>query len=134
MSTLTFAGNLATDPETRFTPSGRQVVRLMVIENRRRRNQDGTSWEDAEPNVYYVQAWAGLAENVAESCSKGDRVTVTGSVITDRWTDKDSGEQRTSQHVKADEIGFSLRYHTVQATKAPRQQQQSEPEVEGHEE
>ena len=120
MSTITFTGNLADEPELRFTPSGRQVVRLTVIENRRRKTEDGTDWEDAEPNVFRVQAWGTYAENITESCSKGDRVVVSGSVRTDRWTDKDSGDARTAQHVVADEVAFSLKFHTVRATKATR--------------
>lgn len=120
MSTITFAGNLAADPELRFTPSGRSVARFTVIENRRRRTEDGQGWEDAEPNIYRTQVWGTFAENVVESCAKGDRVHVTGSIITDRWTDKDTSEERTAQHVKADEVSFSLRFHTVRATKTPR--------------
>lgn len=120
MTTITFAGNLAADPELRFTPSGRQVARFTVIENRRRRTEDGKGWEDAEPNVHRVQVWGSFAENVVESCQRGDRVTVTGEVRTDRWTDKESGQERTSQHVRADEVGFSLKYHTVRATKSTR--------------
>lgn len=129
MSTITFAGNLAADPELRFTPSGRAVARFTVIENRRRRTEDGQGWEDAEPNVFRVQVWGSFAENVVESCGKGDRVHVTGSIVTDRWMDKETREDRTAQHVKADEVSFSLRYHTVRATKATRSNTQA-PEAE----
>ena len=125
MSSITFAGNLAADPELRFTPSGRAVARFTVIENRRRRTEDGQGWEDAEPNVFRVQVWGSFAENVVESCGKGDRVHVTGSIVTDRWTDKETREDRTAQHVKADEVSFSLRYHTVRATKATRSNNQA---------
>lgn len=117
MSTITFAGNLAVDPEVRFTPSGAQVANLVVLENRRRRNDAG-EWEDLEPNRYRVQAWAGLAENVAESLHRGDRVLITGAITTDRWIDKDSGEARTAQVIKASDVAFSLKYHTVVATKS----------------
>ena len=125
MSSITFAGNLAADPELRFTPSGRAVARFTVIENRRRRTEDGQGWEDAEPNVFRVQVWGSFAENVVESCGKGDRVHVTGSIVTDRWMDKETREDRTAQHVKADEVSFSLRYHTVRATKATRSNNQA---------
>ena len=125
MSTITFAGNLAADPELRFTPSGRGVARCPVIETRRRRTEDGQGGEDAEPNVFRVQAWGSFAENVVESCGKGDRVHVTGSIVTDRWADKETREDRTAQHVKADEVSFSLRYHTVRATKATRSNNQA---------
>ena len=133
MSTITFAGNLAADPELRFTPSGRGVARFTVIENRRRRTEDGQGWEDAEPNVFRVQAWGSFAENVVESCGKGDRVHVTGSIVTDRWMDKETREDRTAQHVKADEVSFSLRYHTVRATKATRSNTQAHDAVDTHE-
>jgi len=133
MSSITFAGNLAADPELRFTPSGRAVARFTVIENRRRKTEDGQGWEDAEPNVYRCQVWGSFAENVVESCAKGDRVHVTGSIITDRWTDKESGEARTGQHVKADEVSFSLRYHTVRATKATRSSGQAHDAEDNHE-
>ena len=118
MSTITCAGNLAEDPEGRVTPIGLQVVRLTVIENRRRKTEDGKGWEATETNVYRVQAWGGYAENIAESCSRGDRVLVSGNIRTDRWSDKDSGDSRTAQHVVADEVGFSLKFHTVRASKA----------------
>lgn len=133
MSTITFAGNLAADPELRFTPSGRGVARFTVIENRRRRTEDGQGWEDAEPNVFRVQVWGSFAENVVESCGKGDRVHVTGSIVTDRWVDKESREDRTAQHVKADEVSFSLRYHTVRATKATRSNTQANEAEDTHE-
>lgn len=120
MTHISFAGNLAKDVEIRFTPSGRQVARLTVIENRRRPAENGNGWEDAEPNVYNVQVWGSAAENVTESAGKGDRVVVIGTIVTDRWTDKESGGERTSQHVKADEVAFSLKFHTVRATKATR--------------
>ncbi len=120
MSTITFAGNLAADPELRFTPSGHPVARFTVMENRRRRTEDGQGWEDAEPNVHRVQVWGSSAENVVESCGKGDRVHVTGSIVTDRWLDKETSQDRTAQHVKAEEVSFSLRFHTVRATKSAR--------------
>lgn len=122
MSTITFAGNLAKDPELRFTPSGAQVATFTVLENRRRRTEDGKGWEDAEPNAFRVQAWNSLAVNIGESVHKGDRVMVEGTIVTDRWTDKETGKERTSQHLRAEEVAFSLKFHTVQATKAPRAQ------------
>lgn len=121
---ITVTGNLAEDPEVRFTPTGRQVTRIRVIENRRRRTEDGTGWEDAEPNAFPVQVWGALGENVAESCHRGDRVTVTGPIVTDRWTDKDSGQQRTAQHITANDVAMSLQFHTAQMTKVQRASQQ----------
>jgi len=121
MSTITITGNLAADPELKFTPTGKAVARLRVIEDQPRKTGEG--WQDGEPNVYRVQVWEGQAENLAESCARGDRVVVIGSVSTERWTDKESQEPRTAQYIKAREIGFSLRFHTIQATKSTRTSQ-----------
>lgn len=115
MATISFAGNLAADPELRYTQSGKPVAHFTVIENRRRRTANG--WEDAEPNVFRVEVWDQQAENVAASLHKGERAHVEGRIVTDRWDDKDSGAPRTAQHVAAEEVSFSLRFHTVQATK-----------------
>ncbi|MFZ2503675.1 MAG: single-stranded DNA-binding protein [Nocardioides sp.] len=120
MSTITFSGNLAADPELRFTPSGNQVANLTVLENRRRQDDRTGEWSDLEPNRYRVQVWGSTAVNIIDSARKGDRVVVVGTIVTDRWADKDTGEARTGQHVKATEVGFSLKYHTVKATKATR--------------
>lgn len=101
MASIDFTGNLAADPEIWFTPSGKQVTRLVVIENLRRRNSETREWEDAEPNRFHVQAFRTLGENVAESLRKGQAVSVKGRIMTDRWRDKETGEDRTSQVVLA---------------------------------
>lgn len=119
MSTLIVTGNLAADPELRYTPSGTPVVEFVVLENRRRKN-DADQWEDAEPNRFRVAAWRALAENIAESVTSGDRVIVEGTIKTDRWHDRESGEARTAQFIEADEIGVSLRFHTARPAKATR--------------
>lgn len=123
MTTITTAGNLTADPELRYTQNGRPVVQFTIIENRRRRTADGQDWEDDEPNRFKVQAWGQLAENIAASCGKGDRVLVDGRVSTERWQDKATGQPRTAQRIDAgdDGVAFSLRFHTVKATKNDRQ-------------
>jgi hypothetical protein len=37
---VTFEGNLADDPQVRFTPSGKQVTELTVLVNKPRQNSD----------------------------------------------------------------------------------------------
>jgi single-strand DNA-binding protein len=114
-----FEGNLADDPQTRFTPSGKQITELTVLVNQRRQNGDG-EWVEAEPTRHVVGAFKTLAENVAESLAKGDRVFVHGTVTTEAWTDKQSGEKRTAQRVLAEIVGPSLRWATTRITKTTR--------------
>jgi single-strand DNA-binding protein len=118
-TTVTFEGNLADDPQVRFTPSGKQVTELTVLVNQRRQNNDG-EWVDAEPTRQVVRAFKTLADNIAESLAKGDRVFVHGTVTTDAWTDTQTGEKRTAQRVLADIVGPSLRWATARITKTTR--------------
>src|SRR4029450_285817 len=105
-TTVTFEGNLADDPQVRFTGSGKQVTEITVLFNQRRKNEDG-QWVDGEPTRHVVRAFKTLAENIAESLARGDRVFVHGTVTTEAWTDKQSGEKRTVQRVLAEIVGPS---------------------------
>jgi single-strand DNA-binding protein len=118
-TTVTFEGNLADDPQVRFTPSGKQVTEITVLVNHRRQNSDG-EWVEAEPSRFVVRAFKTLAENIAESLAKGDRVFVHGTVTTEAWTDKQSEEKRTAQRVLAEVVGPSLRWATARITKTTR--------------
>jgi single-strand DNA-binding protein len=118
-TTVTFEGNLADDPQVRFTPSGKQITEITVLVNQRRQISDG-EWVDAEPTRHVVRAFKTLAENMVESLAKADRVFVHGTVTTEAWTDKQTGEKRTAQRVLADIVGPSLRWATTRITKTTR--------------
>jgi single-strand DNA-binding protein len=118
-TSVTFEGNLADDPQVRFTGSGKQVTELTVLVNHRRQNSEG-EWVEGEPTRHVVRAFKTLAENLAESLAKGDRVFVHGTITTEAWTDKQSGEKRTAQRVLAEVVGPSLRWATTRITKTTR--------------
>lgn len=112
MATIIFTGKLL--------PRGREVTRLRVIENRRRLNRETGQWENAEPNVYRVQARGSLGTNAAASLRMGMSVDVVGHVVTDRWPDKDTGQERTGQTIVADKLSPDLKWQTAQVAKAPK--------------
>jgi single-strand DNA-binding protein len=118
-TTVTFEGNLADDPQVRFTPSGKQITEITVLVNQRRQNSDG-EWVDAEPTRHVVRAFKTLAENMVESLAKGDRVFVHGTVTTEAWTDQHTGDKRTAQRVLAEIVGPSLRWATTRIAKTTR--------------
>ena len=119
-TTITFEGNIAADLEVSFTPSGKQLVRFPVLVNRRRRNHDTNEWEDDEPTRHSCTAFGTLGEHIADSLAKGDRVLIVGSVVTDSWNDKDTGDKRTAQRILVDAAGPSLRWSTAQVHKTQR--------------
>ncbi|KQY61448.1 single-stranded DNA-binding protein [Nocardioides sp. Root140] len=106
-TTVTFAGNLVEDPELRFTPTGKAVADFRVLVNRRTKNEDG-EYVDAEPTGHSCTLWEKQAEHLAESGRKGDRVMVTGQLVTESYHDRDSGEKRYKTRIQVDEVGLSL--------------------------
>lgn len=115
---ITATGNLAADPELRYTPNGVAVADMVVMCNERRKNDAG-EWVDGDVIALAVTVWYEQAENVAASVHKGDAVTVTGTLSEDSWDDKD-GTKRYRVKCRADEVSASLRYATASPRKATR--------------
>jgi single-strand DNA-binding protein len=66
-----------------------------------------------------VNAWRTLAENAAESLTRGTRVVVTGRLRSRSWENQE-GETRSAVEIEADEIGPSLRWATAKVEKQSR--------------
>lgn len=115
---ISFTGNATSDAELRFTPSGAAVANVTIAVTPR--VKDGDGWKDGDPAFYRVAAWRQLAENVAESVKRGNRVTVTGQLKP--RTFEHNGAERLSLDVDADSVALDLRFATATATKAQRQQ------------
>jgi single-strand DNA-binding protein len=117
-NTVELIGNITRDPELRFTPSGAAVANFGLAVNRRWRNQQTNEWEE-QVSFFDIVCWRELAENVAESLTKGSRVMVSGRLDQRSW-ETDQGEKRSKVEVVADEIGPSLRWATAQVTRNER--------------
>jgi single-strand DNA-binding protein len=109
-------GNLAADPELRFTNNGTAVANLRVAVTQRVQDKDGT-WRDGETSFHRVNVWRDQAQNLTDSLSKGDRVMVTGRLRQRSW-ETPEGEKRTSTEIDADEVGASLKFHTAKLERA----------------
>ncbi|QHO92364.1 single-stranded DNA-binding protein [Actinomyces sp. 432] len=122
-NTVTITGNLAADPELKFTPSGKAVASLTIADTPRRYDQATGQWVDGETLWLRGSLWQEAAENAAESLRKGMRVIATGRLVQRRYTTRD-GQDRSVIEMQIDEIGPSLRYARAQVTRnAPRGQQ-----------
>jgi single-strand DNA-binding protein len=117
-NSITVVGNVTRDPELKFLNSGQAAVRLSIAVNRRWMNKQTNDWEE-RVSYFEVQAYGQLAENVANSVTRGARVLVTGRLEQRSW-DTPEGEKRSAIEINADEIASSLRYATTVITKNPR--------------
>ena len=115
-NTIVVVGNLADDPELRYTPNGTPVANCRVAVNRRRKNSQTNEWEEFLDGFFTVNVWRDHAENVAETLHKGDRVLVQGRLIS-RSYETQQGETRWVTEIEADEICPSLRWARAKVEK-----------------
>lgn len=108
---------LAFDPELRFTQQGKAVCEVKFADQQRKKNQAG-EWENASDALWVTASvWDADGEALAEAVHKGDKVTVTGTLVARNYEAK-NGNKGTS---------IEVRYATVAkvptAPKADRPQQ-----------
>lgn len=113
MTNLTITGNVGSI-DLKFTSGGKAVLSISVADTRRRLNKDTNTWEDAGTDWHRVTVWEKKAELYAEHINKGDRVIVTGDLVS-REYDKD-GQKRTAWDIKADTIGIVPKANSGQST------------------
>jgi single-strand DNA-binding protein len=116
---ITLIGNLTSDPELRWTPSGAAVATFTIASTPRTLDRQTQEWKDGEALFLRCSVWREAAENVAESLTRGSRVMAQGR-LKQRSFETKEGEKRTVVELEVDEIGPSLRYATATVTKAAR--------------
>lgn len=116
---ITVVGNLVADPELRFIPSGAAVANFRIASTPRVFNRESNQWEDGEALFLTCNCWRQMAENVAESLTKGMRVIVNGRLKQRSYQTRE-GENRTVFEVEVDEVGPSLKYASANVTRTPR--------------
>lgn len=84
IATVVVAGNITRDPE--LNESGR-VLKLGVAVNRRDKDRDG-EYGDAV-SFFDVKVLGNRAEGLAKILAKGERVTVSGDLVQERWEKDD---------------------------------------------
>jgi single-strand DNA-binding protein len=101
---ITLVGNLGSDPEMRYTPSGVPVASFRMAVNKSWTGEDGqrqdkTTW-------FRVTAWRKLAETVSQYLTKGAKVLVVGEIEDARpYTDRE-GNLRATLEVTAQVVRF----------------------------
>jgi single-strand DNA-binding protein len=116
---ITLIGNLTSDPELRWTPSGAAVATFTIASTPRTLDRQTQEWKDGEALFLRCSVWREAAENVAESLTRGSRVMAQGR-LKQRSFETKEGEKRTVVELEVDEIGPSLRYATATVSKAAR--------------
>jgi len=85
-------GNLGKDPEIKYTPGGMPVARLTLATNERFKDKEG-NWQD-RTEWHNLVAFQRTAEIAGEYLKKGRTVYIEGSLRTNSWDDKESGQKK----------------------------------------
>ena len=105
MNTVQILGNLARDPELRFTKTGRAVATFTVAATNT--YIDSTTNETKEQTAFInFVAWGKTGEAVG-SCKKGERLFVEGRLQTRSYEDS-NGQKKYVTEVVANFVGRKL--------------------------
>ena len=129
-------GNLGRDPEVRYTPSGAAVCNISLATTRNWKSREGGERQE-ETEWHRVVFYDRLAEIAGEYLKKGRSVYVEGRLKTRKWQDKETGADRYSTEIVADQMqmlggregggemggGDSGGFSQPPARRAPQQQQ-----------
>ncbi|WGJ90595.1 single-stranded DNA-binding protein [Achromobacter mucicolens] len=96
-------GNLGRDPEVRYSPDGAAICNMSIATT--------SSWKDKasgekreETEWHRVVMYNRLAEIAGEYLKKGRSVYIEGRLKTRKWQDKDTGADRYSTEIVADQM------------------------------
>ena len=95
MNCITLVGRAGRDPEVRYFESGTMVANLTLAVNRRK---------DEDPDWFTLEIWGKQAQVAADYVRKGSLIGVVGSMRIEKWTDRNTGEQRSKPVVRVDNL------------------------------
>lgn len=119
----TKVGNVTADPQLRFSDKGTAWTRFRMAVTPYTRKEKKQLQDKTE--FYTIRCFRTLAEHVAESVSKGDRLIVQGDGEVEEYTTKE-GEPGKQKVILANHVGVELRFCTVTIHK-PKRRTTSEP-------
>jgi single-strand DNA-binding protein len=97
MNTLIIAGTLTRDAEVKYLPNGDPIANFSIADNQGGRDKTAIFWS--------CGLYGKRAESLSQYLTKGQAVTVTGSVSEREWTSKD-GDKRKSMDVRVNDIAL----------------------------
>ncbi|WP_444901215.1 single-stranded DNA-binding protein [Microbulbifer sp. SSSA007] len=96
-------GNLGSDPETMYAPSGGAVTNVSLATSESWKDKQ-TGQQQERTEWHRVVFFNRLAEIAGEYLRKGAKIYVEGSLRTRKWQDKNSGQDRFTTEIVAAEM------------------------------
>lgn len=107
MNVVILSGNLAADPEVRFTPTGKAVTEATICVTERWTDDAGQRQEKTA--FVGLVFWGNRGEVFAKYHRKGSRASIRGKLFQDRWEDRTTGKKQSKTRVQVEEWEFADR-------------------------
>lgn len=104
LNKVIIAGNLARDPDVRYTVNKKAYARFSVAVNYRYRDQNGEYKDGVE--FVPVAVWGNQADSCGKYLRKGSPVLIEGRITTNSYEAKDGSGKRYSTEVYAEKVIF----------------------------
>ena len=101
---VTLLGNLANDPEMRYTSGGTPVTTFTLATNEPG-SKDDSGERRSYPNFHRIVVWGKLAEACSQHLSKGRQVMLEGRIQYRSYEDK-QGVSRKSTEIVSRNVQF----------------------------
>ena len=95
-------GNCGQDPDTRYMPSGGAVTNVSLATSESWKDKLGEQQERTE--WHRIVFFNRLAEIAGEYLKRGSKIYVEGALRTRKWQDKESGQDRYTTEIVANEM------------------------------
>lgn len=130
---LILVGNLGRDPEVRYSPDGAAVCNVSIATTSQWKDRN-TGEKREETEWHRVTFYGKLAEIAGEYLKKGRSVYVEGRIKTRKYQDKETGADRYSTEVIADQMQMlggrdDTGAQTSDQARQQRQQRQAAPQA-----
>ena len=96
MNVITLVGRAGRDPEAKYFENGNVVANVSLAVNGVKR--------DADADWFNLQIWGKTAQVAVDYVRKGSLIGVSGRMAIEKWTDKNTGEQKSKPVVVVDRL------------------------------
>ena len=96
MNQITLVGRAGRDPEVRYFESGTMVANLTLAVNAFKR--------DDPPEWFNLEIWGKQAQVAVDYVRKGALIGVIGRIRMDKWTDRQTGQERMKPVVSVERL------------------------------
>lgn len=114
-------GRLTQDPEVRYGQSGKAVAGFAIAESEKSRDPNGNPVEVT--TFLDCTAFGKTAENIGNFFGKGSAIILHGKLTTDKWVDKQTGQERSKIKMLVDTFEFPIGNPRNENNQAPQTSQ-----------